>query len=118
MRAGPPPTDDRRVRRLPLLARLAALRQDPRRAARVPAAGGPTFAAAHRVADGVHGRAAVVRLLAQPALAASLAEADGHVVRVTDGADGRPALRVEAAHFARRQRDLGPRTIAGGQGGA
>src|ERR1700736_3558888 len=82
------------------------------------AAGGAPFAAAHRVADGVHRRAAVVRLAAHVALAARLAQADVPVLGVADAADRRPALRRHAAHFAGRQRDLRPLALAGRQRGA
>src|SRR5205807_3910210 len=110
----PTTADDRRVRRLALLPRLAALGQHARRAARVPAAGGAPLAAAHRVADRVHRRAAVVRLAAHVALAAGLAEADVHVLGVADDADGGPALGADAAHLTGRQRDLRPFAFASG----
>src|SRR5207245_9686431 len=99
---GPPPPDDGGVGRLALLAGLAALGQHAGRAAGVAAAGGPALAAAHRVADRVHRRAAVVRPAPHPALAARLAQADVHVVRVAHHADGGPALRADAADFAGR----------------
>src|SRR5205085_11599686 len=67
-RAGLAAADDRRVRRLPLLPRLAALGQHAGRRARVPAAGRPPLAPAHRVTDRVHRHAAVVRLAAEPPL--------------------------------------------------
>src|SRR5207248_217758 len=118
VRTGPAAADDGRVRRLPLFPRLAALGEHAGRAARVPAAGGAALAAAHRVADRVHRGAAVVRLAAHVPLAARLAEADVHVLGVADAADGRPALRADAAHFPRRQRDLCPLALAGRQGGA
>src|SRR5437588_10588893 len=98
MGPGPAPPDDGRVGRLALLARLAPLRQNPGRAARVTAAGGAALAAAHRVADRVHRGAAVVRLAAHPPLAARLAKADVHVLGVADRADGGPALRRHAPH--------------------
>src|SRR5205807_1383267 len=75
------------------------------------------LAAAHRVADRVHRRAAVVRLAAHVALAAGLADADVHVVGVADRADGRPALGADAAHLAGGQGDLGPTALAGGERG-
>src|SRR5262245_62061078 len=61
VRAGPAAADDGRVRRLALFPGLAALGQDAGGAARVAAAGGAALAAAHRVVDRVHRRAAVVR---------------------------------------------------------
>src|SRR5205807_1412298 len=115
VRARPAAPDDGGVGRLALLAGLAALGQHAGGAARVAAAGGAALAAAHRVADRVHRRAAVVRLAAHPALAAGLAQADVHVVGVADHADGRPALRRHAADLARRQRDLRPGPLAGTQ---
>src|SRR5690349_6726095 len=54
MRPRTAPADDRRVRRLPLLAGLATLGQHAGGAARVPAAAGPALPAAHRMADRVH----------------------------------------------------------------
>src|SRR4051812_24411818 len=82
MRPRTTPANDRRVRRLPLLARLAALGEHARRTARMPAARGPAFAATHRVADRVHRRATRMRLAPHPALAARLAEADVHMVGI------------------------------------
>src|SRR5205823_7855497 len=116
-RAGPTAADDRGVRRFPLTPGLAALGRDARRRARVPAAGGAAFAAAHRVADRVHRHAAVVRLAALPALAPGLAQADVHVVGVADGPQGRPAVAADAADYAGRQRALRPVGLAGGQRG-
>src|SRR5262245_23078168 len=113
MRTRPATPDDGRVRRLPLLARLAALGQHARRRAGVTTARGAALATAHRVADRVHGRAAVVRLAAHVPLASGLAQADVHVLGVADGADRRPALARDAAHLARGQRDLRPLALAG-----
>src|SRR5262245_11914957 len=116
VRAGPPTADDGRVRGLPLFARLAALGEHAGGAARVAAARGAALAAAHRVADRVPRRAAVVRLAAQPALAARLAQADVHVVGVADRADGGATRRTDAAHLAGGQGHLRPAALAGGQG--
>src|SRR5260370_26767570 len=110
--------NDRGVGRLSLLAGFAAVGQHASRTARVTTALAPAFAAAHRVIDGILRRAAVVRLAALPALAAGLAQADVHVLRVADGADRRPALGADAPHLAGRQRDLRPFAFAGGQGRA
>src|SRR6266568_3088618 len=104
--------NDRGVRRLALPPRFAALGQDAGRAARVTATLAAAFAAAHWVADRVLRRAAVMRLAALPALPPGLAQADVHVVGIADGADRRPALGIDAAHFAGRQRDLGPIGLA------
>src|SRR5438046_3058726 len=106
MRARPTATDDRRVRWLPLLAGFAALGQHAGRTARMTAASCTAFAAAHRMRHRVHGRAAIVRFAALVAIAAGLAEANVHVVRVTDAADRRPALARNTAHFARGHRHL------------
>src|SRR5262249_52754495 len=50
------------------------------------------------------------------ALAAGLAQADIHMVRVADGTNRRPAVGTNAAHLAGGQRDLRPAGLAGGQG--
>src|SRR5262249_939445 len=110
--------DDRLVRRLALLAGLAALGQHAGRAARVPAAGGPALATAHRVVDRVHRHAAVVRLAAQPAFPPGFTQALVHVLRIRDRADGRPAVGTDAAHLARGKGELRPGGLAGRQGGA
>src|SRR5438105_2614490 len=101
MRARPTAPNDRTVGRLPLLAGLATLGEDARGTARVPTASGTTFTATHRMADGVHRGAAIVRLAAHPAFAARFSQTDVHVIRVADGADCRPAIGTEAANFAR-----------------
>ena len=79
------------------------------------AALGAAFAAAVRMVDGVHGRAADVRAAAQPALASRLAQHDAHVVGVADHADRGPAGGRHAANLAAGQIDLGPVGVAGGQ---
>src|SRR5207248_2626913 len=85
------------------------------RTARVAATSGPALAAAHRVADRVHRRATVVRLAAEPALPAGLAQRDIHVVGIPDHANGPPAGRRQSPYLTGRQRDLRPRALAGGQ---
>src|SRR5438309_2134998 len=92
MRTRPTTADDRLVRRLAAFARLAALGQHARRTARMPTALAAAFAAAHRMIDRVLRGAAIVRLAALPAIAACLAQADVHVVRVADDAKGRAAI--------------------------
>src|SRR6185503_974266 len=87
----------------------------PPRRARMPAAGAAPFATAHRVIDGVHGDAAVVRSPPQPAGATRLAEAQVGVVDVGDLTDGRPAVEVHAPDLARGQPDLRPDGILGHQ---
>ena len=54
---------------------------------------GATFAAAMRMVDRIHRGAAHVRAMAQPAIAAGLADDDGVVFRVANRPDGRPASR-------------------------
>src|SRR3954464_12733350 len=95
-RARPPPPDDRRRARLPLLPGLPALGQLAGRRARVPPALAPPLAPAHRVADRVLGDAPLVRLFAHPPLAAGLPQADVHVVGVRDRPDARPARDRDA----------------------
>src|SRR5215470_12520959 len=104
-----------------VVAGLEALGLLAPRRARVTAAGRPALAAAHRVIDGVHRHAAVVRADALPPHAAGLAPLDVGVLGVADLPDGRPAVDVDPAHLARRhaqgrpvaflrhQGDLGPR---------
>src|SRR4051794_20473415 len=64
---------------------------------------GGSLAAAVRVVDRVHRRAARLRAHAHVALAAGLADLDVLVVGVADRADGRAALGPDQAHLARRQ---------------
>src|SRR6185437_13689649 len=66
--------------------RLLALGRLAPRSDRVAAAGGAALAAAVRMVDRVHGDAAVVRALAEPAFAAGLAEIDVAVIRIGYGA--------------------------------
>src|SRR5262245_13813469 len=96
---------DELVRRMVLAARLAALRQHAARRARVTAAGGAAFAAAHRVVDRVLRRAAHLRAVAHVALAAGLAQADVLVVGVADAADRRAARDADLAQLARGELD-------------
>src|SRR5438132_1003985 len=103
MRTGPAPADNGGVRWFPFLARLASLGQHAGRAARMAAARGTAFTAAHRMADGIHRGAAVVGLAAHPAFAARLAEADIHVVRIPHGPNRGAAVGADAAHLAGRQ---------------
>src|SRR4029077_14604398 len=59
------------------------------------------FAAAVRMVDRVHGRAAHGRALAEPAATAGLAARDVAVLDVADLADGRATGEEHAAHLAR-----------------
>ena len=118
VRSRPPATKDRRVRRLPLLSGLAALGQYASRTARVPAARCAAFTATHGMADGIHGRSAIVRTTAHPSLSASFAEANIHVVGIADDTDGCPALGADTTDFTGWQRDLGPLALTSGQRGA
>src|SRR5262249_47742276 len=65
------------------------------------------LAAAVRVVDRVHRRAADGRALAEPARAAGLAAADVAVVDVADLAHGRAAGEQDAAHLARGEAQRG-----------
>src|SRR5688572_22040995 len=90
------------------MARLQALGLLAPRRARVATTRAPTFAATHRVIDGVHRDAAVVRANALPLHAAGLAPHDVAVLGVTDRSDRRAAIDVHAAHLAGRQTKRGP----------
>src|ERR1700722_1081060 len=100
MRTRPATANDRRIRRLPLLACLAALGEHAGRTARMATALATTFAATHRMIDRVLRSSAIVRLAAHPALATRLAKADVHVLGVADRANCCPAFVTDAAHFA------------------
>src|SRR5947209_18932252 len=113
MRARPAPPHDGRVRRLPLLARLAALGQYARRASGMATPCGAALAASHGMADRVLRCAALVRLAALPAFAARLAQAQVHVFGIADHADRRPALRADATYFPGGHRQLRPLPLAG-----
>jgi hypothetical protein len=79
----------------------------PRRA-RVATTRAAAFAATHRVIDGVHRHATVVRASALPTHAAGLAPHDVRVLGVADHADRGAAVDVDAAHLARGQTQRGP----------
>src|ERR1700712_3202229 len=85
--------------RLLALGRLAPWRH------RMTAAGGAAFAAAVRMVHRVHGDAAIVRLAAEPAVAAGLADRDIHVIRIGHSTNGAGAAAVNQALFARVQAD-------------
>ena len=70
---------------------------------RMTAARGAAFAAAVRMIDRVHRDAAIVRTLAEPAIAAGLADRGVHVVGVRHRADRRETLAVDQALLARIQ---------------
>src|SRR6185312_12275162 len=84
-------TDDEAIRRLvvPGLVALGALA--PRRN-RMPTARGAAFAAAVRMVDRVHRHATDHRALAEPAIAAGLADRNILTIRIGDRADRRHAL--------------------------
>src|SRR5262249_1082570 len=105
--------DNGRRRGLPPLAGAAALRELAGRAARVTAARSASFAAAHRVSDGIHRHAADMRTTPLPAGTARLADHDLDAVRVAQLANRRPALAGNPPDFAGRERDLGPIPFAG-----
>src|ERR1051326_8310662 len=82
------------------LARLAALGQHAARRHGVPSALRASLAAAVRVVDGVHGRAAHVRAPAAVPVATGLAHADVLVVGVAEAPDRGAALDVDLAQLA------------------
>src|ERR1035437_6047053 len=92
--------DDQAVGPL-VVARLLALGLPAPRRGRMASARGLALAAAHRVIDGVHGHAAVVRLPAEPAVAAGLADGDVLVLEVADLADRGVAVHAHAPELAR-----------------
>src|SRR5271166_5960975 len=112
-----PPADDGLVRRLATTAGLASLGQHARRRAGSVSLGA-ALTAAHRVIDGVHGGSPHMRPTAQPPLPPRLAQADVHVIGVADHADGRPAGGRDPADLAGGEGELGPVSLAGGQGRA
>src|SRR5260221_6023379 len=111
-------TDERRVRRLTSLAGAAPLGGLALGAHRMATALGAAFTTAVRMVDRVHGRAAHVWAMAQPAVAAGFADHNRVVVRVTDRSDRGPTGRGDAADFAARQIDLRPVGFACRQRGA
>src|SRR5262245_19935521 len=72
MRTRTTAANDCLVRRFAFLAGFATLGKHPGRAAGMPAAGSPAFAAAHRMIDGILRGAAIVGFASHPALTASL----------------------------------------------
>src|ERR1700687_2516878 len=99
-----PPLDDELVGDL-AVARLVALgRQAPRRD-RVPPARGPAFTTAERMVDWIHGDAADVGPLAEPAAPARLADRHVLVIEVADLSDRRVALDEDLPDLARRHLD-------------
>src|SRR5262245_65026323 len=64
---------------------------------------GPAFATAHRMIDGVHADAAVVRAAAEPARAARLAERHQLVLRKRNLADAGAAFLMHEPHLTARQ---------------
>src|SRR3546814_538146 len=89
--------------RLLVAARLRTLGLLSPRGHRMAAAGGAAFAAAVRMVDRVHGHAAHRRALAQPAVAAGLAELGVGLIRVGHRPDRGHALRPHHAHLAGAQ---------------
>ncbi len=85
--------DDELIRGRLLRPGLVALGRLAPRRHRVTAAGGLAFTTTERVVDRVHGHAAHVRTLAQPAAAAGLADRHVLVVEVADLADRRAGTR-------------------------
>src|SRR5258707_3339569 len=85
--------------------RLLALGRLAPRRHRMTAAGGAAFAAAVRMVDRVHRDAAVMRLAAEPAVTAGLADRNVHVIGVRHRADGGGAAAVNQTLFAGIQAD-------------
>src|SRR4029079_2126597 len=104
---------DQLVRRLVLRAGALAERRHAPRSDRMAAALRLAFAAAVRMVDRVHGRAAHGRALAEPATPAGLAARDVAVLDVADLADGRAAGEEHAAHLARGETPPRLRAVLG-----
>src|ERR1700727_2742802 len=94
--------DDEFVGRLVRPGLLALGRLAPR-AHRMPAAGRLTFAAAVWMVDPVHGDAAVMRTMSEPATAPGLADRGIHVVGVRHRADRGEALAMNESLLAGTQ---------------
>src|SRR4051794_2589585 len=97
------PADDVAVGLLALAARAVPDGRHAPGGLRMVAERRSALAAAVRVVDRIHGRAARLRAHAHVALAAGLADCDVLVVGVADDPDGRAALRADHAHLARGQ---------------
>src|SRR3954451_1614000 len=93
-------TDDVAVGRLVLLTGAVAQRRHAPRGHRGATRRRGALAAAVRVVDRGHGRAARLRAHAHVTLAAGLADLDVLVVGVADHADGGAAVRAHQAHLA------------------
>src|SRR5690242_5452015 len=96
---------DHRVGTL-VVAGLETLGELAPRRAWMPATGRTTLTTTHRVIDGVHRDAAVVRTLAHPTNAARLAERDVRVIDVGHLADRGLAVLMDHADFARGHTNL------------
>src|SRR3954469_6279474 len=104
------PADDVAVGLLALAARAVPDGRHAPGRLRMVAERRRALAAAVRVVDRIHGRAARLRADAHVALAAGLADRHVLMVGVADDADRRPALRTHLAHLARGQAE---RRVAG-----
>src|SRR3954467_12294746 len=113
--AAAPPADDVAVGLLALAARAVPDGRHAPGGLRMVAERRGALAAAVRVVDRIHGRAARLRAHAHVALAAGLADRDVLVVGVADHADGRAALRADHAHLARGQAQRGVVGLLGHQ---
>src|SRR5437868_3027233 len=109
--SAPTAADDELVRLLVLCTRALAKRRHAPRCDRMAAALRLALAAAVRVVDRVHRRAAHGGALALPAAAAGLAARDVLVVDVADLSDGGPARERDAAHLARRKAEHRMRAV-------
>src|SRR4051794_20623937 len=100
---GPSPFEDEPVTRLVFRAGFKAFRQLAPRTNRVVTSAatlGFTLAAAHRVIDRVHDHAAHVWATSPPSRPAGLTAGHVHVIDVSNLANGRVSIFMNAAHFA------------------
>src|SRR5690606_38344629 len=106
-----PRADDELVRRLVGAGALALGRLAPR-SNRMTATRGAAFTTTMRVVDRVHRDTANVRTLAQPAIAAGLADRGVRVIRIGHRTHGRQARAVHEALLARVEAKDRPTGVA------
>ena len=81
----------------------------------MPPSGRSSLAAAMGVVDGIHSDAADLWPFSEPAVTASLSEADVDVVFVSDLSDGSAAVQGNAPHFAGGQAECSEFAFLGEQ---
>src|SRR5450432_95765 len=108
MRAELSATQDQFFASLARAAGDAALAWHAGLAARMSAAVGATFAAAHRMVDRVHRLGARVRPNAAMTRAPGFAKADVDIIEIAELADRRAAFALHAAHFTAGENDHRP----------